>query len=163
MTRPQARNTYKRSRDRHAPNQDFFCLAHNGIRVWYPSPKLLNTLTPHEREQLDGRVVWASTANPFYALRGIHPGASLATAAKHLNLSTPFHIGLNYWYTAPNGASTAIVKARHGTIQEIGIADKQLTPNRKDTTTFSTASANRTEPLNHPRQSSTQPADEPPS
>jgi hypothetical protein len=46
-------------------------------------------------------------------------------------LTAPFHIGLNFWYLAPNGASTAVLKARHGIVQEIGIADKALTQHRR--------------------------------
>jgi hypothetical protein len=48
-----------------------------------------------------------------------------------IKLSKPFHIGLNTWYLTPNGSSTGVLKTRHGIVQEIGIADKQLTTNRQ--------------------------------
>jgi len=76
---------------------------------------------------LQGRVVLALTANPFYAMRGIRPGASLPTAVKALHTGTVFHVGLNDWYMAPDGSSTTVLKVRDGTIQEIGIADISLT------------------------------------
>jgi len=41
-----------------------------------------------------------------------------------------FHIGANSWYLAPNGPSTAVLKVRHGIVEEIGIAVKQLTRGR---------------------------------
>jgi len=37
---------------------------------------------------------------------------------------------------APNGTSTAVLKVRHGTVQEVGIADAQLTKGRKAQLTF---------------------------
>ncbi len=42
-----------------------------------------------------------------------------------------FHIGLNWWYLTRNGSSRGVLKVRHGVIEEIGIANKQLTANRR--------------------------------
>jgi hypothetical protein len=75
--------------------------------------------------------VWASTSNAFYAVRGVRPGATVASAAKRLKLTGPLHIGLNYWYLAPNGTSTAVFKLRHGIVGEIGVADEHLTHGHK--------------------------------
>jgi hypothetical protein len=52
-------------------------------------------------------------------------------AARVLRIGRPFHIGLNYWYLAPNGASRGVLKVRHGIVEEIGIADLRLTANRR--------------------------------
>ena len=38
-----------------------------------------------------------------------------------------FRLGLNYWYLAPIKGATAVLKVRHGIVEEVGIADKQLT------------------------------------
>ena len=48
-----------------------------------------------------------------------------------MKVTGPFKIGLNDWYLAPNGASTAVFKVRRSLIQEIGIADKSLTNTTK--------------------------------
>jgi hypothetical protein len=72
---------------------------------------------------------------------GIRPGATVAAAAKRLKLTLPFHIGLNYWYLTPNGTSTGVLKARQHTVEEIGIADKQLTQGRKQQRAFLTSFA----------------------
>lgn len=61
----------------------------------------------------------------------MRPGATLAAARKHLKLTGPFHIGLNSWYLATHSPTTAVLKVRHGIVQEIGIAGKSLTNNRK--------------------------------
>ena len=45
----------------------------------------------------------------------------------------------NYWYLAPNGADTAVLKLRSGVIQEIGIGNKQLTNGLKAQETFMTS------------------------
>jgi len=42
-----------------------------------------------------------------------------------------FRVGLNYWYLAPAGGATAVLKERHGLVEEAGIAVKQLTGSRK--------------------------------
>jgi hypothetical protein len=130
MTRARARRAFTHSSNRGRRYQDFFCLTPIGVRVGYASPKVLDTLSRSAREHILGRVVWASTSSAFYAVRGIRPGATL-TAARSLGLGAPFHIGLNDWYTAPNGSSIAVLKVRHGIVQEIGIADKQLARTRK--------------------------------
>ena len=77
-----------------------------------------------------GRVVWISTANGYYAVGGVRPGTTAAAAGRLLRLEPPFHVGLNDWYLAPDGAATAMFKVRRGIVQEIGIADKRLTRGR---------------------------------
>jgi hypothetical protein len=131
MTRAQVRRAYTHSSDRGKRYEDFFCLTPIGVRVGYASPALLKTLRASERKRYKARVVWASTSNPFYAVRGVRPGATVAAARKHLKLTGPFHIGLNFWYLATHGPSTAVLKVRHQIVQEIGIADKALTKSHK--------------------------------
>jgi alpha-tubulin suppressor-like RCC1 family protein len=129
MTRGQARGAFAHSSDRGQPYEDFFCLTPNGVRVGYASPKLIAAL-PRSERGIAGRVVWVSTANRYYGVEGIRPEAPLAAAARVLRLAAPLHIGLNYWYLAPAGAVTAVLKVRHGVIQEVGIADKRFTATR---------------------------------
>lgn len=131
MTRAQARHAYAHHSNRGRRYQDFFCLNPNGIRVGYASPNLLHAFPKAERRRLLNRVVWASTSNRHYALHGIRPGTKAATATKRLRAGAPFHIGVNFWYLAPSGSSTAVLKVRHGIVEEIGIAEKALTPNRR--------------------------------
>jgi hypothetical protein len=76
-------------------------------------------------------VIWASTSSSYYALDGIRVRATITAAAKTLKLTGPLHIGLNYWYLAPNGPSTAVLKVRGGIIEEIGIGDQSLTTTHK--------------------------------
>ena len=129
-TRAQAEHAYKRSSSRGRQFEEFFCLTPSGIRVGYASPKLLAKLPVKRRPTFAARVVWISTANPFYTIHGIRPGASVTAAAARLKLSKVFVIGLNDWYLAPDGAATAVFKARAGIVEEIGIADKRLTHGR---------------------------------
>jgi hypothetical protein len=129
-TRTQAEHAYSRSSNRGTRFEEFFCLTPIGLRVGYASPKLLATLPAKTRNSYTRRVIWISTANPFYAIHGVRPGASLTAAATALKLGKVFVIGLNDWYLAPDGAVTAVLKARAGIVQEIGIADTQLTQSR---------------------------------
>ena len=131
MTRAQARRAYTHSSTRGKRYEDFFCLTPRGVRVGYTSPALLRTLSPSEGAKVKGRVIWASTSNGYYDVHGVRPGATVAAAGKRLKLTRPFQVGLNTLYLAPNGASTAVLKVRHGIVEEIGIGDKQLTQGRK--------------------------------
>jgi hypothetical protein len=138
MTRAQSRGLYADSSTHGKRYEEFFSLAGGEVRVGYASPRLLKTLPVTERHALKGRVVLALTANPYYAVQGIRPGASLPTAAKVLHTGAVFPVGLNDWYMAPNGSSTTVLKVRDGTIQEIGIADISL-PTRQAQRTFITS------------------------
>jgi hypothetical protein len=127
MTRARAQRVFSRSSSRGKRYLEFFCLTPHGVRVGYASPRLLKKLPPRERQKVRGRVVWASTSNRFYSVHGVRPGTSLHTAARRLRLGRGLHIGLNWWYFAPNGAATAVLKVRHGIVEEIGIAIRSLT------------------------------------
>jgi hypothetical protein len=131
MTRAQARKAYTQSSNRHSRYEDFFCLTPIGVRVGYASPKLLRTLPRRRRPALESAVVWISTANPYYALRGVTPGATVAAASRRVRLGKPFHIGANSWYLVSNRSATGVLKVRHGIIEEIGIAERQLTRSRR--------------------------------
>jgi len=130
MTRARVRRAYTRSSDHRGRYQDFFCLIPTGVRVGFPSPKLLRALPRGKRKAFRGRASWASTSNVYYAVKGVRVGMKLKAARKLLKLEKPFHIGRTYWYLAPNGKSTAVLKVRRGIIEEIGIADRQFTRTR---------------------------------
>jgi hypothetical protein len=131
MTRTQARTAYTDSSNRGRRYEDFFCLTPVGVRVGYASPKLLSFLPRARRDAFRARVVWASTADIYYTVKGVRPRTTVRAARRDLKLEKPFHLGLNDWYLAPNGQSTAVLKVRHGIIEEIGIGDKRLTGSRE--------------------------------
>ena len=131
VTRSRARRLLPRfSRTRN--NFDNFCLRGRwGIRAGYPSAQLLRSLPRRSRKPSTGRIVIALTANNFYALDGVRPGAGIASAKRRLKLrARPFHVGLNYWYLVPGRAATGVLKVRHGHIQEVGIASRSLAKGR---------------------------------
>jgi hypothetical protein len=130
MTRAQALRAFAHSSNRGKKYEDFFCLTPRGVRVGIASPKLIKTL-PRTERNLEGTVIWASTSSYYYTVQGVRVGATVAAAGHHLKLTSPFHIGKNYWYLAPNGSSTAVLKVRGGIVEEIGIAEKALTSGRK--------------------------------
>jgi hypothetical protein len=131
MTRVQARRAYTDSSNRGKRYEDFFCLTPVGVRVGYASPKLLGALPRTQRHTFRSRVVWASTSDIYYTVKGVRPRMSVSSARHDLKLEKPFHLGRNDWYLAPNGQSTAVLKVRHGIIEEIGIGDKRLTRSRR--------------------------------
>ncbi len=131
MTRSRARYLYRQHSNRGTQFKDFFCLTPIGVRVGYASPTLLDGLPKHERAKYQGRVVWASTSNPYYSLDGIRAGESIATASRVLGTEPPFHIGLNYWYLARKPGYTAVLKVRGTVVEELGIASNALTKTRE--------------------------------
>jgi len=114
MARTHARHVMPRySRTRN----DFvnFCLRRSyGIRVGYPSARLLRSLPRRMRNRSRSRILIALTANRYYALSGIRA----------------FHVGLNYWYVVPGRAAYGVLKVRHGRAQEVGIVSKSVTRER---------------------------------
>ncbi len=136
MTRRKARKVYSDSSNRGKRYEDFFCLTPIGVRVGYASPKLLATLAAGRRKAFRNRVVWASTSDIYYTVKGVRPRTTVKAARNQLKLERPFYVGRNTWYLAPDGSSTAVLKVRHGIVEEIGIGDKQFTRTRKEDRVF---------------------------
>jgi hypothetical protein len=131
MSRSRARRAFLRTSTRGRSDMDFFCLVPGGIRAGYPGKRLLASLSRRERCRVQGRVILLLTATPYFSLRGLRPGATLRAARRALRLSRPFQVGRNTWYLAPNGRSHAVLKVRHGIVEELGIADRRLTASRR--------------------------------
>jgi hypothetical protein len=110
---------------------DFFCLRGGGIRVGYPSARLLHSLSRRERRRVQGRAILALTANRHYALHGVRHGARLASVKRRLHLGRGYRIGLNTWYLVPGKSTNGLLKVRHGVIEELGLIDKRLTSSRR--------------------------------
>jgi hypothetical protein len=136
MTRAQTRRLFASFSTRGHRYEDFFCPARGGIRVGYASSALLHQLDARARRGISGRVVLVLTASTHYAIRGVHAESRLATARRHLKLQPVFHIGRNDWYLAADGNVRAVLKVRHGLVQEIGIADNHLTAPRRQASGF---------------------------
>jgi hypothetical protein len=130
MKRAVARRALRFSSTRGRRYIDFFCLSNSGIRLGYPSPKLLDLVPSRQRRRLKGRVVLALTANNHYTLHGVRLGAKLSRVRGRLHLDKGYKVGLNWWYLAPSGPSRGILKVRHNRIEELGIVNKRLTATR---------------------------------
>jgi beta-glucosidase len=127
ITRHAARRLFGKLALRGRRSMDFFCSGPQRIRAGYPSARLLRTLPAAARRRVRGRVVLILTASKRFSLRGIHPGARVAAAARRMRLTGPFVIGANDWYLLTSGSRRGVLKVRHGVVQEIGIADPSLT------------------------------------
>ena len=125
-TRARARATLRNFNVTHNDLHNFCLAAGWGIRVGYPSAKLLRELSSRQRARVAGRIILALTANRYYALDGVRPGRRLATVAARLGAGRPLSIGLNDWYVVRGRASDGVLKVRRGVVQEVGIASKQL-------------------------------------
>jgi ABC-2 type transport system ATP-binding protein len=130
MTRTTARRALRSSATHGRKDMDFFCLSPIGIRAGYANAKLLQGQPRGTRRGLLGRVVLILTANPRYRLGPARPGTRLAAVARRLHVGRRFTVGLNTWYFAPRRGANGILKVRHGVIEEIGLANRQLTTGR---------------------------------
>ena len=131
MTRSRARAAYHRSSRSSSPYQDSFCLTPTGLRVGYASPSLLATIASSQRKKLAGHVIWATTANKHFSVGAIRPGVKLATAKRTLSTAKPVSVGRVAWYFLPGRLATVVVAVRGGVVQEVGIANNQLTRTAK--------------------------------
>ncbi|MHB8692382.1 MAG: hypothetical protein ACYDHH_14170, partial [Solirubrobacteraceae bacterium] len=135
MTRAQAERAVIASSTRGHANMEVLCLTPSGIRVGYPSAKLLRSLPRRVRAAVKGRVVLALTANRYYSLQGIRPGTPFAKV--HVQLVNPrgYKIGRNTWYVSPYVAQLAaafgVFKVQHGIVEEVGIASEPATFSRQ--------------------------------
>ena len=126
-TRGSARRRFRRVRTRHLHYMDFFCLAGNGIRAGYTSPKLSRRLSARQRQRVRNRVVLLLTANRHYALNGIRPGTRARSIQRQLHHAQRYQVGRNTWYVLRRRAAPGVLKVARGRVQEIGIADRHLT------------------------------------
>ena len=132
MTRSQAERAYSQSVIESSALSQLFCVAPDGVRVGYPSQQLLAALPAGQRNAVAGRVIWASTSNPLYAIDGIRSGDTLTAAEKTLPHGTVLHIGQNEWYLVSAGPVTAVLQVSQRGIVEIGIIRAGLTKNARD-------------------------------
>jgi hypothetical protein len=110
---------------------DYFCFRGGGIRVGYPSARLLRSMRRSERRRYGGRAVIALTANRTYALDGVRAGSALAGIARRLHVGRGYRIGQNTWYVVRRRGANGVLKVRHGVIEEIGITVSSLTTGRR--------------------------------
>jgi hypothetical protein len=127
ITRRAARRLFGKLALHGRRDMDFFCTGAQRVRAGYPSARLLRTLPAAARRRARGRVVLILTASKRFSLRGIRPGARVAAVARRMRLTGPFVIGANDWYLLKSGSRRGVLKARHGVVREIGIADPSLT------------------------------------
>jgi hypothetical protein len=121
MTRAAARAAYRRSTRVSTPHTDLFCLVPAGVLVGYPSRQLLRLAPPGARPRLRGRVVWALTENPFYALNGINPKMSRGAVASQLAYATLVRAGGHDWYFLADGSATGVIEIVRGVVRRVGI------------------------------------------
>jgi hypothetical protein len=131
MTRARVQKLFTHSSDRGRPQQLFFCMRPIGIRVGFGSAAFGSSY--------HGRIVWISTSNPRYVLAGVKAGETLGRAERRIAHGELVKVGLNDWYLARVGAVEAVLKVRHGTVQEVGIATRQLTATSQQRRRFVTS------------------------
>jgi 6-phosphogluconolactonase (cycloisomerase 2 family) len=124
MTRERARRTYRSSTLRHTAYVDYFCVAPIGIRVGYPTPRLLKAI-PGGQSGLRSRVVWVLTANRFYTVDGVAPGTTKRAADRLLAYATGVTAGSDHWYFVADGLATAVVDVRGASVRQVGIVVDQ--------------------------------------
>jgi len=82
MTRAGVRKLFLSFATRGRLYMDFLCPQPLGIRVGYPSPKLLSSLPAATRRLIRERAILILTADPRYSLRGVRPGSTLRAARR---------------------------------------------------------------------------------
>jgi hypothetical protein len=102
-------------------DEQLVCLQPVGLRVAYAHAKLLAKLPRRTRAALRSRVVWISTSDTYYALRGVRPGSTLSAARHHLRIGPPLRVGATTWYFARAGRTLGVLGVRVGKVRDLGI------------------------------------------
>ena len=131
-TRRAVRRAFAAFSTRHRRQMDFFCPAHEGIRVGYAAAGVLrrDRLPARARRRLVGRAVLILTANPRYSLDGIRAGLPLRLAHPRLRSAVRYEVGRNTWYLLPGRSRAGVLKVQGGRVGEVGLADSSLTATR---------------------------------
>jgi hypothetical protein len=140
MTRARVRRLFPSFATRGRRYMDFLCPEHLGIRVGYPSPKLLSSLPTAKRRLIRGRAIWILTADPRYSLRGVRPGSTLRAAHRRARLGAPYRVGANVWYLEAGGG---VLKVRRDLVEEVGLAEPTLVASRRQATRLLTSFSSR--------------------
>jgi hypothetical protein len=141
MTRARVRRLFPSFSTRGRLYMDFVCPQHLGIRIGYPSPRLLVHLARATRARVRGRAILILTADPGYSLRGVRPGSTVQAASRRVRVASPYRIGANLWYLVPGGG---VLKVRDGRVEEVGLADPSLVVSRSEAARFLTSFSNGT-------------------
>jgi beta-glucosidase len=138
QTRARVHRELRSYRRRALRDYDFYCLRSGaGIRVGYPSRTELRSLNRRTRRRVSGRAVIILAANRHYALGRIRPGQTLRAARRVARLGRGYRVGRNVWYVlAGHGRVRGAVRVSGARVQEVGVADGALTPNRRSTARF---------------------------
>lgn len=121
MMRAAARRRLHPFGARHPQTEDLCLYGGWGIEVTYGSRAL-----GHAAAHLHGRIVLATTSNPYYAVRGVRPGTSEQLARRRLRLHRGLRVDHSVWYVIPDRRVNVVVQVRHGVVQRIGIVNRLL-------------------------------------
>ncbi len=138
MTRRRVRRLFPSFGTRGRLYMDFLCPTNLGIRVGYPSPRLLGALPRAARSRVRGRAILILTADPRYSLDGLRPGEPLRAA--HVRVGRPYRVGANTWYLLRSGG---VLKVRRRRVEEVGLTDPSLIATRRAALQFLTSFSNR--------------------
>ncbi len=132
QSRGRVRHELRSYRRRSRRDFDFFCLRRGaGIRVGYPSRRLLRSLPRAPRHRVNGRAVLLLTANRHYHWGHIRPGERVARARRTVRLGHGYRVGRNVWYLlAVRARARGVLRVSGGRVQEVGVADRRLTAGR---------------------------------
>ncbi len=110
--------------DKSSAHSEELCLTPAGIELGFPDATLSRALGSASSAN---HVVWALTANPGYSYDDVAAGVSLAAAEQHLGAGTVEQRGQTVYYLVRGQASTIVVVARGGVVEQIGIAQSRAT------------------------------------
>lgn len=133
VKRARNRNVFRTFRRRLGGRVDRFCLTdRRHIRVGY-APRALAAQGPRKlRRRLTQRAVLVLTASRRYAVRGVRPGARVATLRRRVRtLGRPVRLGVNRWYFVRGATTRLVFRVRGGRVVEVGLARLDLTSGRK--------------------------------
>jgi hypothetical protein len=132
-TRSRQRRLLRGKRLRARRAMDRYCAAGGGsFRIGYPTARL----SRRQRSVARGRVILILTSSRRFAVRGIRPGAGVATLRRRLRDERRLRVGRNVWYVARGRSARLVFKTRGRRVLDVGIADRRLTRGQRASRRF---------------------------
>jgi len=107
---------------------DSYCMSGGGsLGIGYPTARMLAGLTRSERRRVSARAVLLLATSKRYSIKGIAPGASVATLRRRLSGERAYRVGGRTWYLAPGRGARLVFGVQGGRVLKVGLADLRLT------------------------------------
>ncbi|MDQ3644934.1 MAG: peptidase M14 [Actinomycetota bacterium] len=116
---------------------DRYCVrGGGGLRVGYPTGRLLSKIEERSRQRVRRRAVLAISSSKRFRVGKVRRGTSVGVLRKRLEGEQRYRVGRSVWFTVRGKKSRLLFLTRKGKVREVGLGDRALTSTRRGTQRF---------------------------